>query len=220
MNHTHQRPAGPPVVGILGGVASGKSTIARLLAERGAAVVDADEIGHEVLRLRAVREAVIGEFGAEVLDETGDISRSRLAERVFGDNARVRKLNRIVHPPILRRIRGRIRNLKQENAVPLIVLDAALLAETDLHRDLCQSLLFVAAPEETRRQRAREGRDMSSEQFSRRSEAQMAVREKRKLADFVVDNSGSLEELEQEVDELWPELCKTAGRAPTHEPST
>lgn len=219
MRHSERQSVSSPVVGIVGGLASGKSTVAGLLARRGAAVVDADKIGHGLLKCPAVRQALTEAFGEDILNETGDVDRPVLAEIVFGAAERVRELNRIVHPRIIRRVRSRLESLKQKADVPLVVLDAALLIETDLHRDLCQALLFVEAPEQLRRRRAQAGRNMSAEQFQKRTQAQIPPAPKRKLADFSLNNTGSIEELDRQVGQLWPELCRAAGRvSPVHLP--
>ncbi len=199
------RPA-PIVLGIAGGLAGGKSTVAGLLARRGAVVIDADRIGHEVLERAEVRAALSSAFGREVLDEEGRVDRGRLADAVFGDAERVEKLNSIVHPPILEEIRERVEEIKRLQEAPLIVLDAALLVETGLDTELCEALLYVDTPQEVRRERARSGRRMEPGQFEKRGLAQMPPEEKRKLADYVVTNSGSLEELDAQLSKLWPAL--------------
>ncbi len=203
----------PPVVGVLGGLAGGKSTAAQVLGELGAAVVDADRIGHELLQHLAVKQDLVREFGKDVTDGAGRVDRARLAEKAFGDPARVEKLNSILHPPIIREIRRRIEHLEEEADVPLIVLDAALLVETGLHESLCDALLYVQAPREVRWERAARDRQMSPEQFEKRSRAQTDPQEKEKLADFTVTNAGSLRELAAQVRRLWPELLLKAKRA-------
>jgi dephospho-CoA kinase len=196
----------PMVLGIVGGLAGGKSTVAGLLAARGAAVIDADRIGHEVLERAEVRAALCCAFGEGILDAKGHVERRRLAEAVFGDGERVEKLNGIVHPPILEEIRERVEEIKRLRRAPLIVLDAALLVETGLHEELCEALLYVDTPQPLRRERARNGRQMPPEQFDKRAQAQMAPEEKRTLADYIVTNGGSLEELETQIGKLWPAL--------------
>ncbi len=196
----------PMVLGIVGGLAGGKSTVAGLLARRGAAVIDADRIGHEVLERAEVRAALASAFGPEVLGAEGRVDRARLAQAVFGDAGRVEKLNGIVHPPILDEIRERVEEIRRLRRAPLIVLDAALLVETDLHEELCDALLYVDTPQEVRRERARAGRDIEADQFEKRGRAQMAPEKKRALADYVVTNNGSLEELDAQLSKLWPAL--------------
>jgi dephospho-CoA kinase len=203
------RPGGAvPVLGIVGGLAGGKSTVAGLLAERGAAVVDADRIGHRVLEAPEVSRALAEAFGPDVLTEAGRVSRERLAERVFGRPDLVERLNGIVHPPIIREVQAQVEELRRAGEVPLIALDAALLVETGLDRQMCDALLFVDAPEDVRRRRAQECRGISGEQFAKRQQAQLPAEAKRKMAHYVVTNTGRMRDLEEQVEKLWPVLCR------------
>ncbi len=217
MRHGDHTPRRPPVIGIVGGLAGGKSTVARLLGRKGAAVIDADSLGHRMLRRPEVKEALVEQFGDEILDAGGEVKRARLAEVAFEDPERVRALNAIVHPPVIRQIIAEIEAMTQRDEVPLIVLDAALLVETGLHREHCDALLFVDTPEETRRRRAAQ-RGMSAGQFDLRTTAQAPPAKKKQLSDFTVENTGSLEELEARLDRLWPELCRVTSPAspPSH----
>jgi dephospho-CoA kinase len=201
-----------PVVGIVGGLASGKSTVARLLEARGARVVDADRIGHEVLELPEVCEALVGEFGGGILGSDDRVDRGRLAEAVFGKPDRVRRLNDIVHPAIIARMNETLAQLGGCDDVPLIVLDVALLMETRLHEEMrCGALLFVRAPEQLRRRRAVETRGMTAEQFTAREQAQLPTDVKAAEADYTVINMGSIDELASQIDRLWPDLCALPG---------
>lgn len=214
MSRMDARRAAPMVLGILGGLAGGKSTVAGLLARRGAAVIDADRIGHQVLERPEVRAALCSAFGEQILDKSGRVERRLLAQAAFGDPhggphggpQRVDVLNGIVHPPILEEIRRRVEEIKRLKEAPLIVLDAALLVETGLDKELCEALLYVDAPEDVRRERARAERQWGPGQFEQRARAQAAPEEKRRLADYVVTNNGSLEELDEQVGRLWPGL--------------
>jgi len=217
MKHGHNPSRRPPVIGIIGGLAAGKSTVARLLKQRGAVVIDADRLGHRALELPTVKETLLNEFGPDMLDENGRIDRAALAEIAFEDPELVRKLNAIMHPPIIWQIVADIEAATRRGEAPLIMLDAPLLVETDLHREQCDALLYVDAPETTRRRRARE-RGMGEEQFARRTAAQMPPERKKELADFTVKNTGSVDELDARLEELWPELCSIETRIspPSH----
>lgn len=201
-----------PVLGIVGGLASGKSTVAGLLAERGARVVDADRIAHQALKLAPVKEALRKAFGDAIFDETGDVNHQRLAEAAFARPELVETLNSIAHPPILAEIRAQVAQLRKDQGVPLIVLDAALLMETGLDRELCQALLFVDLPRSTRQARSAAKRRMSPAQFEKREQAQLPEEAKKEAADYVVSNNGSLNELERQVEKLWPQLCRIRAR--------
>jgi dephospho-CoA kinase len=122
-----------------------------------------------------------------------------------------------VHPPVIRQVRARTEELRQQQDVPLVVVDAALLLETGLHEGLCDALLFVDAPEPTRRARAA-GRQISAEQFDRRTRAQLPPENKKETADFIVRNHGSLRDLREQIEELWPRLCAVCNRAERGDP--
>lgn len=199
-----------PVLGILGGVASGKSTVSRMLAQRGAAVLDADETAHRVLKLPRVKAALREEFGDRILDANGEVSRDKLGAEVFDEPDKLEKLNELVHPVIIGQMEEDLQQLQQRGEVSLIVLDAALLMEKGLDRRLCDALLFVDADFETRAARARENRGWSADEVRRREKAQIAPEEKKEKADFVVDNSGSRKALQGAIDRVWNQIVNSS----------
>jgi dephospho-CoA kinase len=192
------------ILGLVGGVASGKSAVAAALARRGAVVFNADHFGHEVLREPAVRDELVKRWGRAVLDADGQISRPAVAQRVFGDSPQAdveRKfLEQLTHPRIRQRILDEVHRLPDQST-PAVVIDAALLFEAGWN-EVCQAVAFVDAPLQARRQRARL-RGWSDEELSRREAAQMPIEQKRRLADYVIENSGSLDELETQVTNFW-----------------
>jgi dephospho-CoA kinase len=192
------------IIGLTGGVASGKSAVAAALARRGAVVFDADQIGHRVLDEPEVRQELFDRWGPEILDPQGYIARPAIAARVFADTPQAADdrqfLEQTLHPRIRTRIEAEIRQLP-DAAVPAVVIDAPLLIESGWNA-VCQAILFVDAPRETRLQRAKT-RGWSAEEFSRREAAQMPIEEKRSRSTHVINNAGSLAELESEVDRFW-----------------
>ena len=197
------------VVGILGGVASGKSEVTRRLEARGAHVIHADTIGHEVLREPDIRDRLIQHFGNEILSkETGEIDRVRVAQLVFGnappatENRRV--LESIVHPRIRARIAERLESIQQSispNEPPkIVVLDVPLLIESGWNKR-CDRILFVDTAEELRLARAM-ARGWTSNQFRDREAAQLPIEQKRRSATDVIDNNGSIGSLDQQIDKL------------------
>jgi dephospho-CoA kinase len=216
---TEARENRPPVLGLVGGIASGKSTVAELLAAKGARIVDADKVGHKMLRTKPVKERLTAAFGESILDSAGAVDHARLAEVAFGSVQRVDELNNIVHPPILEEIRRTVDELSRLSDVPLVVLDAALLLETGLHDEMCDALLFVGADEAVRRARAAEDRGLGSEQFEKREAAQVPTDEKRRQANYAVTNTGTKEELKEQLDGLWSELCRPGRHAPRPGPT-
>jgi dephospho-CoA kinase len=190
---------------VLGAVASGKSTVARMMAEHGAEVIDADRIGHEVLGRPAVAEEVRRTFGPDVFDAEGDVVRARLAGVVFDRPDRLAELNAIVHPPICREVERQVREYRCRAGVPMVVLDAALLLETELS-PYCDLLVFVETGEDARRSRARTGRGWTTEDLARREAAQVSEERKRCRADVVLPNNGSLDQLRESVRGLVREI--------------
>jgi dephospho-CoA kinase len=194
------------VVGLTGGIGSGKSTFAALLAERGAQVIDADLLGRDALRPgEPAWHSVVNQFGDEILVANSfDIDRKRLAAIVFDDRDKLAALNAIVHPLILRAVADQLERLRQTDEV--VVLDAALIIETGLDKAV-DALIVVDAPEELRLQRLLRSRDMSRAEVRARMGSQASRRDLLDRAGIVVDNSGSLEELAAAADRVWQELA-------------
>ncbi len=197
------------VIGLLGGVASGKSAVARLLTEAGAGVLDADRAGHEALHLEAVEEAARSRWGESVFDTDGRLDRSRLAEIVFAPppNGPPERqfLERLTHPEI-GKIIGRQADALTERSCPVAVLDAPLLLEAGWDR-LCSKLVFVDAPRDLRLARALR-RGWTSADFEAREQAQLPVEAKRARADLIIENAGKLEETRRQVTRLWQSLME------------
>jgi len=190
-------------VGLTGGIGAGKSEVSAMLAALGAVLIDADAIAREVVEpgtpgLAAVTSA----FGSGVLLADGSLNREGLGEIVFSDPAKLESLNRIVHPLVGRRMTELERAAGQD---AVVVHDVPLLAENDLEAGY-DLVVVVDTPEDVQVDRLTRKRGMTAEQAEARMAAQ-ASREKRlAIADFVVDNSGSLAELDRQVGDLWTEL--------------
>lgn len=191
-------------IGLTGGIACGKSAVARALARRGAVVFNADELGHQVLAEPDVRDALVARWGAGVIDARGQIDRKAVAKIVFGPTpeatADLDFLEQLVHPGIRRRIEAGIRQLP-DSSVPAIVIDAALLIEANWS-GICTEIAFVECPREQRLRRA-QARGWSEDEFTRREAAQLPIEEKRRRASHVINNSGTLAELEIEIARFW-----------------
>ena len=195
------------IIGLLGGVAAGKSQVARLFCQCGAEVLDADTVGHEVLRMPSVREAIRHHFGAGVFGSDGQVNRPALGRIVFATDANAPQelavLESLTHPHIRRQLRGQADRMLADG-VPVVVLDAPVLLKAGWN-DLCDSLVFVDCPEPVRRARA-VARGWTAEDFAAREAAQESVDSKRALADFVVDNSGSLGYTQSQIEKVWQTL--------------
>lgn len=187
------------VLGLTGGIGSGKSTVAGIFKKSGAVVIDADALGHRVLEIPRVRKALVREFGPAILDTAGRIDRPALGRAAFRNRKSVERLNRRVHPEILRRIR---RELSQAHG--WVVLDAALLFETRLD-GMCDRIAFVQAPRRLRLERIRK-RGWSGRELRRREAMQAPLAEKRKKSDVVIDNRGPVSRTVREVRRLMKEF--------------
>lgn len=186
-----------PVIGIVGGIGSGKSSVPRKLAERRSlAIIDADGIGHELLNESVVKHEIKTEFGSAVFQADGSVDRPALAAVVFGGTSKHEDareaLNSILHPRIRKEIHRRINEAKQSANVEAIILDAALLLESGWHKD-CNLVVFVDVPRQIRQQRVIENRGWMAEELAKRELNQLPLEEKKARSNRVIDNGGSLE---------------------------
>jgi len=202
------------VIGLTGGIATGKSTVARMLRELGAEILDADAVVHE---LQAPGAPLLAEmarcFGADILDERGALRRELLAERVFGDAEARRRLEALIHPRVGAELARRLAEARRGPA-PLIVLDVPLLLEGARRQEggrgglaaAVALVVVVYAPESQQIARLGARDALAPEEARRRLAAQLPIEEKRRLADRVIDNSGGLAETERQVRALFSEL--------------
>ncbi len=189
-------------IGLIGGVASGKSAVARAFAERGAVILDGDFTGHEVLREPAVISQLVARWGAGILNAPTEVNRSAVARIVFapGKEAERQFLNQVTHPRIAALFEAKLAALRESNASAAIV-DAALLLEAGWDR-LCDEIVFVDVPRELRLARAR-SRGWDDAELARREATQLPLEEKKRRATICVDNAGSLQSLGGQVNALW-----------------
>ena len=200
------------VIGLTGGILSGKSTVSKILAERGAVVIDADKVGHEVYKpgTEGWRE-VVAAFGKDILSPNDEIDRKRLAGVVFGDPAALERLNRIMHPRMRDIMEERLEKLRGEG-VGVVVLEAAVLIEAGW-TDLVDEVWVTAAPEERVIGRLQNRSGLDEEQARSRIRAQLSVEERARHADAVINTDCTIEETKAEVDRLWEKLQhKVEGR--------
>ena len=187
-----------PVVGIVGGIGSGKSSLAReITSRRNLLLVDADSIGHNVLKQKCVIEQIRKRFGPGVLDDTGNINRRALAGAVFGLSDRQQDnrcdLESIVHPEIKKEIRRIIGEIGSTSKVEAVIVDAAVLLEAEWN-DACDAVVFVHAPHEMRIERVMQRRGWTADELRRREASQLALEEKRQRSDFVIDNATTIDD--------------------------
>jgi len=192
------------LVGLTGGIGSGKSTVARLLEKRGAVVFDADLLAREAVEPGTPgHAAVIERFGADVLAPGGELDREALASIVFADPSARRDLEEIVHPEVRRLFAEGSEAYRDTDRV--VVFSAPLLVETGMHTAF-EILVVVSATVATQIERLMRQRGMSESSIRARIVAQAPLEDKAAVADFLVDNEGTLDELESQVDRLWDDL--------------
>ena len=192
------------VVGLTGGMGSGKSTVAGMLAQHGAVVIDADAVAHEVMEPGGrAHQAVVSRFGPAVLSPDGRVDRPKLAEIVFADASALADLNAIVHPAVREVMAERTRAQAEASTDQVVVLEIPLLVESGAARPGLAGVIVVDCPVEVAMRRVVERRGMNEESARARIAAQATREQRLARADFVVDNSGSTERLAAEVDRCW-----------------
>jgi dephospho-CoA kinase len=216
------------VIGLIGGIGSGKSQVANLLKQRGASVIDADAVGHDVLEEPEVRREIVERFGksllrpdAQVRPGDGLIDRHLLASVVFSDRAALRDLERILHPRMRRHFASIIERERASGQVWAVVLDAAVLLETGWD-ELCDVVVFVDASVPVRLKRVSHSRGWDAEALHTREAAQWSCDFKRNRANVVLVNDSDLESLEREVDRFCTQMLggNAPGALPPNEPQT
>jgi dephospho-CoA kinase len=196
-------------IGLTGGIGSGKSEAARVLADLGAVIVTADELARGIVEPgSSVLSEIVDAFGDEVLAGDGTLDRARLAGLAFGDPVKLARLNAITHPPLIAAVIERLEELDQGDPEGVVVVDAALLAEWDI-TDLFDLVLVIRAPLEVRVARQVEGG--RTERGARaRIAAQFAEERLLEVADSVIENVSSLDDLRRAIEELWRTLPPNA----------
>lgn len=191
------------VIGLTGGIASGKSTVSEILSKLGAPVIDADKIAREVVEPgQKSLDEIADAFGSDILNDDGTINRKKLGSIVFNDTAKLQKLNSITHPEIIRVIKERLKILRNKHIYKAVIIDAPMLFESG-----CDSLtdevwlVYVDLKTQLERLKARDNIDTASAKL--RIMSQMPIEEKLKLSQKVIDNTGDFESLKRQVLMLW-----------------
>lgn len=201
-------------VGLTGGIAAGKSAVGEMLAALGAHVIQADRIAHQLMQPgEPVYQEVVRHFGPEILDPSGAVNRARLAEKAFGADSRVRELNQIVHPAVIRRQEEWMEQVGQSDPRAIAVVEAALLLEAGAGKRFDRLIVVTCEPEQRFQrwaQRLQVDEQTARREVTRRMAAQLPDEEKIKAADYVIDNSGSLDETRRRVREIYTRLKKEA----------
>jgi len=197
------------LIGLTGNIASGKSEVARMLAERGATIIDADELAREAVgpETQALKD-IIRRWGKDVLSDDGSLDRAALRQIVFADQNELDALNRIVHPGVTR-LRDREIARAKERGDQIVVCVIPLLFERNLVEEF-DAIVLVDAPRPLRLERLVATRDLEETDAMNMIAAQMPAELKRARADYCIDNTGAIEDLERDVDALWSSLQRAA----------
>ena len=200
-------------VGLTGGIASGKSTVAARMSELGLAVLNADTLAHRLIEPgQPAYDDVVREFGREILRDDGAVDRKKLGDIVFRDPAKRERLNRIVHPRVMEAREEQLKEMQAQNPRGIAIVEAALLIEAGYYKKLDRLVVCSCRPEQqVERLRAR---GLTEEEARQRIEAQLPLAEKLRLADDVVDCSGTLEETRRQTDALVARLRQLAAEQP------
>lgn len=193
-------------VGLTGGIACGRSTVAKMFEERGCYCIDADRIAHRLLQPPSpTRKRVVEFFGREILNPDQTINRARLGMIVFSDRAKRERLNSIVHPEVIAEENRLVEEYLNSGGQGIVIVDAALIIETGSYRRF-DKIVVVYTDEQTQLERLIERNGLSPEEAKRRIAAQLPLMEKLRYADYKISTSGSLQDTEREVEEVFQSL--------------
>ncbi len=192
-------------IGLTGGIASGKSTVSAVLKSLGAEIIDVDTIGREVVeRGSRCLDELVRQFGEDILQEDGSLDRKRLGTIVFKDKQKLNLLNSIVHPVMISRVKAMLDALEEKGEPDRVVVDAAILIEMGLHK-LVDRIWLVKVDREVQISRLTRRDGISREKAEEVIKAQMPLEEKEEYAHVIIDNNGTIEELEVRVKKIWAE---------------
>jgi dephospho-CoA kinase len=198
------------IIGLTGGVASGKTAVSQILREEGAYLIDADQIARELVQPHtSTWEELIRVFGKEILQEDGSIHRKRLAAKVYSDPKQRDLLNRILHPRIKAEMGRRMEEIGQKDPDAIVVIDAALLIELGDHREM-DKVIVVTSTEKQQIERLKERDGVEQEEAQAILSSQISLEEKLKVADIVIRNEGPFEETKKRVKQVFQELKRMA----------
>ena len=199
------------IIGLTGGIVSGKSTVALMFKDLGAKIVDADKLGHSViLPHEPAWEKIVKIFGKDVLQNDLTIDREKLGKIVFANQSLLKKLNDITHPEITKIIKKEIDSLKNKtyNQKKILIIDAALIYEAKIDR-LMEKIIVVYIDEDEQIKRLIKRNNLSKDEALQRIKSQMPMKEKVKMADYVIDNSNSLDKTKKQVEKIWKNLVSS-----------
>ncbi len=194
-------------VGLTGSIGTGKSTVAKILQELGAYVIDADKIVHQLLKKEDVKQKIKEVFG-DVFDENGEIDKKKLAAIIFNNPEKKKQLEGILHPLVFQEIQNWLKEIEKKDPEAVAVAEVPLMIETGSYKNY-DKIIVVYAPEELQLERLVK-KGMTKEEALRRIKSQMPIEEKVKYADIVIENTGSIEELKEKVEDIYKKLKEEA----------
>ena len=198
------------LIGVTGGIACGKTEVCKVFQKKGAVIFSGDEIGKEVVeKTKKVLQELVQTFGKEILSKNKSLNRRKLGEIAFASEESKDKLNKIIHPYLLRELRKRIKNLKRKGDKDLVVVDAALIVEWGLQDEL-DYLIFVESKKEDKIKRLQKQKGYSRKEATLRIKSQLPEISKKRFADFVIINNKGLNELREKAKRIWNKLTKLA----------
>lgn len=182
------------IIGLTGGIASGKSTVAKNLEKLGAILIDADKVAHQIIEpQKPAYEEIVNTFGKEVVNDDLTINREKLGQIVFNSPEKLKKLNNITHPRVMESFKNQLQSIRTSNPDAIVVIEVPLLYETNVQR-ICDEVWVVWVDRETQIERLKTRNGFTEEEAIKRIESQMSLDEKAKIADKVIDNRHSIEE--------------------------
>jgi dephospho-CoA kinase len=201
-------PRKKPIIGILGGIASGKSTVAAEFGKLGCAVISADAIAHDLLKEESVQKELVQQFGWEILLPSGQIDRAKLAQLVFADAEKLCALNKVIHPRVLERTEELIAKYNHCRPTQAIVLDMPLLVEVGW-ANRCDRLVFVKCDRPQRERRARQAGLLNEQEIKIREKFQISLDKKAELADNTVDNNSDFSTLVRQIQDIFSDVVRS-----------
>ena len=197
-----------PVIGILGGIGSGKSTVAAAFGELGCGVVDADAMAHDLLNQRSVVKPLLERFGHDILDEGGSVNRAELGRRVFDNPDDLDYLNQLIHPRVLERCEVMIQDYQRSPDVRGIVLDMPLLLEVGWEKK-CDFLVFVECSEPKKAERMAKNPKFDSEQLKKRENFQISLDKKKEKAHYRVYNNSDKSDMAEQIAQIFSNIAES-----------
>jgi dephospho-CoA kinase len=196
------------IIGLTGGIAAGKTSVAKMFKKRGARIIDADRIGHEIIKPKTETwQKIVDSFGREILNRNLTVNRGKLGKMVFADPRLLKKLNRLMHPAMTRVIKNEIAKLTLSPSLPLLILDAAVLFEADWS-SLIDKVIVVKASRQNQLRRLKKYKNLSGGEARQRIACQVSREKEMKKADYLIENNGPLRKTEEKAGEIWFHLTK------------